>query len=187
MLMSISLAMSLGVVLMLLALIGSPQSSRAAFPAGDAVTQPWEPSATITLTRGPYLQSVTTDSIVVVWETGQLATSQVEYGPTVTYSLGVGNILPLTHHAIMLAGLDPYTVYHYQISSNGQSFGKDNTFRTAAAPTQTVFSFVAFGDTRTDHAAHQSVISRIVTALRTRPTFRTIWRGPGIQRAQSQL
>ncbi len=116
----------------------------------------------VTLTRGPYLQSVTSDSIIVVWGTDQLATSHVNYGPTTAYSFSVNNILPLTHHAITLTRLAPGTVYHYQIASNGQALGGDNTFHTADLPTQSSFSFVAFGDTRTGHAAHQRVVDHIV-------------------------
>jgi len=36
------------------------------------------------------------------------------------------------------------------------------TFRTAAGPDQTKFTFVAFGDTRTQHQPHQAVVDRIV-------------------------
>jgi predicted phosphodiesterase len=114
------------------------------------------------LTRGPYLQSVTTDNVIVVWNTDQLATSHVNYGPTTAYSFSVNSTLPLTHHALTLTGLAPDTVYHYQIASNGQPLSGDNAFRTADSPTQSDFSFVAFGDTRTGHSAHQSVVDRIV-------------------------
>jgi len=117
---------------------------------------------TITLTRGPYLQSVTPDSVVVVWETDAPATSRADYGPTAAYGLVVSDALTITHHALTLTHLSPHAVYHYQVSSDGQVLSGDSAFRAAAAPTQTAFSFVAFGDTRTDHAAHRSVVDRIV-------------------------
>jgi hypothetical protein len=116
----------------------------------------------ITLTRGPYLQSVTTDSIIIVWETEQPASSRVDYGPTAAYGLVVSDSVNVTHRALVLTNLNPYTTYHYQISSNGQLLGEGSAFRTAASPTQTTFSFVALGDTRTNYQPHQSVISRAV-------------------------
>ncbi len=120
-------------------------------------------TAAVTLTRGPYLQSVTTDSIIVVWETEEPANSQANYGRTVVYDFVVSSTTSVTHHALTLTDLNPYSVYHYQVSSNGQPLGEDSTFRAAASPTQTAFLFVAFGDTRTDTAAHQSVVNRVVT------------------------
>ncbi len=163
-----SLVAGVGLGLALLALTGTmvPHPRGAEWTARAA--SPSEPGQTTALTRGPYLQSVTTGSIVVVWETDQLATSHVYYGPTTAYSLSVNNILPYTHHAITLTGLAPDTVYHYQTASNGQLLSGDDTFRTADLPTPSSFSFAALGDTRTDHSAHQSVVNRIVAL---RPNF----------------
>lgn len=119
-------------------------------------------SKVVALTRGPYLQSVTTNSAVVVWETDTPASSQADYGPTAAYGLVVSNTVPITHHALSLTGLSPHALTHYQVSSDGQPLGGDNAFRAAASSAQTTFSFVAFGDTRTDAVAHQSVVDRIV-------------------------
>ena len=119
-------------------------------------------TAAITLTRGPYLQSVTTDSVVVAWETDTPASSRADYGPTAAYGLVVSSTTPITHHALILTNLNPHAFYHYQVSSDGQVLGGDDSFRAAASSTQTAFSFVAFGDTRTDAAAHRTVVDRIV-------------------------
>ncbi len=123
---------------------------------------PQETVGAVTLTRGPYLQSVTTDSVIIVWDTDQPTTTLVDYGPTAAYGLVVSNVIPVTHYALTLTTLSPYSIYHYQISSNGRPLGGDNSFRTAASPTQTTFSFVVFGDTRTNVEAHQSVVTRAV-------------------------
>ena len=115
------------------------------------------------VTRGPYLQSVTTDSVVVVWETDAAGSSQVDYGLTASYGSVVSDSNPVMHHALTLTGLSPYTLYHYRVSSGEQPPGGDSAFRTATLPTQTTFAFVAFGDTRTDHVAHAQVVSSIIT------------------------
>ena len=119
-------------------------------------------TAAVTLTRGPYLQSATTNSVIVVWRTDAPATSWVDYGPTAAYGLVVSNATPAIHHTAFLTGLSSYSIYHYRISGNGQFLGEDGASRAAASPTQTTFSFVAFGDTRTDAEAHQTVVDRIV-------------------------
>ena len=72
-------------------------------------------SPAVTLTRGPYLQSV---------------------APTAAYGSTINDSPPIAHHALTL---------------------------TAATPTQTTFSFVAFGDTRSNPVAHQQVVSSILS------------------------
>jgi len=119
-------------------------------------------SSSTPLTRGPYLQSVTTNSIVIVWETDPAAVSRVNYGLTPALEMSVADPTPVSHHAVTLTDLVPYTRYHYQVASGGVPLGPASTFRTAAPATQPTFSFAVFGDTRTNHVAHQRVVSRIV-------------------------
>ena len=117
------------------------------------------------LTRGPYLQSVTTNTIIVVWETDQPSQGEVAYGETEEHGSSVADstITMGTGHAVTLTGLEPYAAYHYRVESSGAPLSEDMTFRTAAGPDQTKFTFVAFGDTRTQHQVHQAVVDRIVT------------------------
>jgi hypothetical protein len=117
-------------------------------------------SAQITLTKGPYLQSVTPNSIVVVWETDIPGDSAVEYGPTSAYGFEATDVATTTHHAVTIEGLNPYTTYHYRVKTNGSPLSDDSTFKTAADATQHTFSFAVYGDNRTDHTAHQSVVNR---------------------------
>lgn len=119
-------------------------------PASDAV-----------LTRGPYLQSVTANSIIVVWETDEPSRGEVVYGEIGEYGSSAVDPEVSTRHAITLTGLVPYTTYHYRVANSGISLSDDATFRTAAGPNQTTFTFVAFGDTRTQHQIHRQVVQRI--------------------------
>ena len=140
-------------------------------PPSSTAPTPWPtstptatpaPSSDVVLTRGPYLQSVTTDSIIVVWETGLPSPGEVAYGETAEYGSNATDPEMDTRHAVTLTGLTPYTVYHYRVESSGTPLSEDVTFRTAAGPDQTEFTFVAFGDTRTQHQVHQAVVDRIV-------------------------
>ena len=117
----------------------------------------------VTLTRGPYLQSVTPTSILVAWETDKPADSVIEYGLTAEYGSIARDTALVTRHVIALDGLSPYTTYHYRVGTTACALSGDSSFKLAAVPEQKSFTFVAFGDTRTNVAAHQSVIDVILT------------------------
>ena len=93
-------------------------------------------SPAVTLTRSPYLQSVTPNGDTVAWETATPGDSRMDYGPTASYGFTLSDSTPIAHRALTL---------------------------TAATPTQTTFSFVAFGDTRSNPVAHQQVVSSILS------------------------
>lgn len=113
------------------------------------------------LVRGPYLQSVTARSIIVVWETDISGPGEVVYGETPEYGSSAADPVVSARHAVTLTNLTPYTIYQYRVESEGVPLSEQATFRTAAGPDQTEFTFVAFGDTRTQHDIHQTVVDRI--------------------------
>ena len=114
------------------------------------------------LLRGPYLQSVTTSTITIIWETGQPDQGAVVYGETEEYEASVADPTVGVRHTVTLVELAPYTLYHYRVESDGAPLSADATFRTAAGPDQSAFTFVVFGDTRTQHQVHQAVVDGIV-------------------------
>ncbi len=125
------------------------------------------PTPDVAIVRGPYLQSVTTNTIIVAWETDLPSYGAVAYGETEEYGASVADATEGTRHAVTLTGLAPYTTYHYRVESSGVPLsgdGYETTFCTAAGPDQDSFTFVAFGDTRTQHQFHQAVVERIVEA-----------------------
>jgi predicted phosphodiesterase len=106
--------------------------------------------------RGPYLQSVTPDSVWVVWDTTRPVMGQVEYGLTPDLGQVARSDVNGLHHAVQLTGLQPYTLYHYRVDQ-----GTLATFRTAATPDQTAFRFVVYGDTRSGGLRHRALVRRI--------------------------
>jgi hypothetical protein len=106
---------------------------------------------------------VTPTSIVIVWETDQPTDSVVKYGLTTEYGSTASDAALVTRHVITLAGLNPYTTYHYRVGTSARDLSGDNTLKTAAGPTQTSFNFVVYGDCRTGVAAHQSVVDGIIS------------------------
>ena len=111
---------------------------------------------------GPYLQNVTTNSVIVAWETGGTSQGAVVFGETEEYRSTVIEQETGTRHHVTLTGLKPYTIYHYRLLIDGIAFSEDLTFRSAAGPDHTTFNFVVYGDTHFDNNHHQSIVNRAI-------------------------
>jgi 3',5'-cyclic AMP phosphodiesterase CpdA len=101
--------------------------------------------------------------VIVAWETDYPSAGAVVYGETDPHSHSKDAPQIDTRHAITLTGLSPYTVYHYQVLGGEEPLSDVYTFRTAAPLDLTSFTFVAFGDTRTQEQRHQEVVDLILT------------------------
>jgi predicted phosphodiesterase len=112
------------------------------------------------IARGPWLQDVRTDRITVVAETDDGSECTLEWG---YWGEGFGRSRPMAaegdHHEAVLDGLVPSNCYNYRIEC-GRRLSPDATFCTAPLPGES-FSFVVFGDTRSDHQAHEAVARAI--------------------------
>jgi hypothetical protein len=76
------------------------------------------PPAPAVLTRGPYLQNSTPNSIVVRWRTGSPADSFIRYGTNLAaLDLTNYNATSLSNHIVTLTNLSPDTKYFYSIAS----------------------------------------------------------------------
>lgn len=81
------------------------------------------PASPAVLLRGPYLQSSTTNSIVIRWRTDVAINSLVVYGTNLaSLNLLNTNLAAVTEHEIKLTGLLPDTKYFYTIAATNQSF-----------------------------------------------------------------
>lgn len=152
----------------------TPTSQPSATPLPPTPTGTLTPTLTFTPTatfppaepptRGPYLQSVEPDSVWVVWDTARRSLGYVEYGDTPALGLTVREARAVTHHALQLNGLKPYTQVYYRVSGDRASA----SFRSAAGPGQESFRFAVVGDTRSNPAAHAAINARI---LQAKPDF----------------
>lgn len=71
------------------------------------------------VTRGPYLQLSTANSIVVRWRTDVATDSQVKYGPTAAnLASTVADSASTTEHIVTVTGLLPETKYYYSIGTS---------------------------------------------------------------------
>lgn len=105
------------------------------------------------ITRGPYLQILTDQSVVVRWRTDSATDSLVRYGLSdgaLTLTSSVAG--PGTEHTVQLSGLNAQTEYFYSVGdiSAPMAGGTEFHFRTAPVPgTATATRFWAIGDSGT--------------------------------------
>ena len=110
------------------------------------------------LGRGPYLQSVTATSAIIIWRTDIAGDSQVVYGVG-GYTTSAGDAASVTEHVISLTGLLTGTEVSYQILTAGSELGS-GSFRTAVAPGDP-FSFAVIGDSGTASTAQYRLADRM--------------------------
>lgn len=90
---------------------------------------------TVSVTRGPYLQQATPNSVIIKWKTNSATNTKVNYGTSQSnLSASVSNTVSSTIHEIKLTGLLPYTKYYYSVGSTTSTLvtgASDVFFRTA--------------------------------------------------------
>jgi hypothetical protein len=90
-----------------------------------------------TITRGPYLQLGTSNSIVVRWRTSIATDSRVQYGSSpANLSVSVSSSTLTTEHVVTLTGLSADTLYYYSVGTTSAVLaGADSSYFFATAPT----------------------------------------------------
>ena len=118
----------------------------------------------------PYLQAVTTNSVYVMVECDSQSNATAQYGLTTSYGITAvtesklaTTASPVTYvHRIKLIGLQPNTVYHYQVSQGGTPTS-DYTL-TTAVNAGTSYRFAWMAETRTGTSIHDNISARIKAA-----------------------
>ncbi len=118
------------------------------------------------MNRGPYLSFVTIpeSTITISWETKTAGGSLVEYGFDTTYDLIVSDTNTVHRHSLELPGLAPGSIYHYRVSTPGVYHSPDHTFRIAPVDTFQPFTFVVWGDSRSDNYQRKKVKDAVIQA-----------------------
>jgi hypothetical protein len=91
-----------------------------------------------TLTRGPYLQTGTSTSVIVRWRSDEATNSRVRIGASPsTLNKIIDNSQSTTEHIVQINGLTPNTKYFYAIGSTTErlSGGDANTYFSTAPET----------------------------------------------------
>lgn len=131
------------------------------------------------LMRGPYLQSLTSGSVVIRWRTDVATDSRVLAGTSLSYDITVTDTTPVTEHIVTVSNLKPYTRYYYAIGNNNMILQgtADNFFYTAPAKGNYVpVRIWATGDFGNGSNAQAQVRDAYLNASQ-RPTNLWIWLG----------
>lgn len=114
------------------------------------------------LTRGPYLQTGTSTSIIVRWRSDEATNSRVRLGTSpVNLIKIVDDAQSTTEHIVQVTGLTPNTKYFYSIGSTTEklSGGDTDTYFSTAPKTgeRTAFRTWVIGDAGTGTAGQAAV------------------------------
>jgi len=134
----------------------------------DTTIVPIDGQSSITIVRRPYLQQMSSTSVVVVWATRESGTPKVRVtaGSTRTIT-GASRLVPASqsglgfdyyHHEVAVGGLSPATTYSYDATSSDVAVASAS-FRTAPATGTGNISFIAFGDSGTGSAEQRQLAS----------------------------
>lgn len=109
------------------------------------------------ITRGPYLQTLTQDSVIVRWRTGFATESVVRYGTSSGSLTSTASVAgPVTEHAVTLTGLSDLTQYFYSIGDTGGALAGDSSYHFNTAPipgTAVATRFWVIGDSGTANSS----------------------------------
>ena len=84
--------------------------------------------------REPYIQSLSSDSVVIRWQSADVVKSRVTLGPTLDADeISLNAVRATDKHEISIENLKPSTRYYYRLYHNQQQFrgGQDYWFETA--------------------------------------------------------
>ena len=143
---------------------GAPVVLALAF-TGGALAAPTAQPAPLKFRKGPYVQDVRAGSVRILGELSRAAPLTV----SVTVADAIGPGVPIkvsspaaTVHEVVIPGLSASTRYAYRVEAEGLAGGSE--FVTAPpVGVDEPFTFVVFGDSREDNAAHRAVVERILS------------------------
>jgi hypothetical protein len=130
------------------------------------------------VTRGPYLNSATSSSVVVRWRTDATTASRVRVGtsdPQLTMTFD--ETTPTTEHAVEITGLSADTRYYYNLSSTTDSSSSNDAapfFYTLPVPGSSKATRIwAIGDFGTGSTGQKNVYNAF--RAKAQSTYTNIW------------
>ena len=115
----------------------------------------------VSIARGPYLSCVSTSGITITFETDLPTITGVRWATEDYWDIhssfehDSSELSFVSHHSVELGGLTPWTDYVYKVYTD-DSESPIHYFRTAPDEFEP-FSFVAYGDTRTNQSEHTTI------------------------------
>ncbi len=110
---------------------------------------------------GPIIRDVGPDRVVIGFQTDVPVAASIEIGTTDAYGTVIASSSGTTWHSVQVTGLLAKSMRHYRVLLNGVPSGRAGTFVTAPAAPEP-FTFLLYGDTRSNPEAHALVVSRML-------------------------
>ncbi len=115
-----------------------------------------EVSNEVTITRGPYVQSLTDSSVAILWGSNKIASGLLEIGVDTSSFQSFEESYSRRSHTLKAKDLVEETKYYYRVKS-GDVYSRWETFTTFAKDPSS-YSFIVYGDTRTNFLRHSEVV-----------------------------
>jgi len=116
------------------------------------------------ISREPYLQEMTSHSVVIAWRTVDDSIGEVVYVLKDGSALGrtIKELKASKLHHVILQNLLPDTAYQYQIVSEGKTV-EGSSFKTFPDSDSALFSFGVLGDSGTASSYQKAIAARLAT------------------------
>jgi hypothetical protein len=111
----------------------------------------------------------------IMWQLVLTDTSAIEWGTDTSYSLGSVETVEYGtdhQHTHTITGLNPGDLYCYRISAGAEQ--RTGSFHAAPADDESSIKFIAYGDTRTYPADHDSVAEAILVERVAVPDYQSM-------------
>ncbi len=138
------------------------------------------------ITRGPYLQQLGQNSVIVRWRTDVPTQSLVTYSMDLPNTVGISSPkteldnLSTTEHIVQIRGLQANTKYNYTVGTEAKllASGKDYYFVTAPSPTDNrpinIWAMGDFGDNSTEvYVKNQTAVRE--QYLKNKSNYTDLW------------
>lgn len=109
------------------------------------------------IVRGPYLQSVLSDSAVIMWNTNYDCESEIEFGTNKENPKIIKSNKTTKLHEVAIKNLQPDTKYFYRVNSG--NIISDWSSLKSAPKKNSPFSFILYGDNQLNFLRHKDIIN----------------------------
>lgn len=125
-----------------------------------------ESGLTASITRGPYLQKVNQNSIIVRWQTNVATDSRVDVGftPVILDQMTINPVFT-TDHEVQVTGLNAETNYYYAIGHFGAQLASGNNHYFETMPPsgkEDAYEFIVLGDCGTGYQEQLDVKNAMI-------------------------